>query len=265
MQRRRILQTGLAASVAGTVNVNAALVADSPRYYELRAYELRNDQQPQRLLEFVQQHGLPALKRQGVTTVGCFQGQTGMPRPGLLLVTEYKSLAELQSVQERLRDDKAWMQAVQAFEGAGEPPYVRYDTTLLRAFDQHPQCEIPAPLTDKDGKPVGRVFELRTYESRSTVSLRNKVEMFNQEEIAIFRACGFAPVFFGATVVGGRMPSLTYMVGFDTMEARDKAWAKFVAHPDFNRIKVKPGWTDAEAVSTIHAAFVRPTAFSAIR
>ncbi|NOT59665.1 MAG: NIPSNAP family containing protein, partial [Acidobacteria bacterium] len=103
------------------------------------------------------------------------------------------------------------------------------------------------------------------YESRTTVSLNHKIEMFNQEEIKIFSDCGFTNIFFGETVAGTRMPALTYLVGFDNMEARDKAWAKFVASPDFNRIKVKPGWTDPEAVSNIHGAFLRPLPFSAIR
>ncbi len=34
---------------------------------------------------------------------------------------------------------------------------------------------------------------------------------------------------------------------------------------DWARVKNKPGWTDPEAVSNIHAAFLRPTAYSQIR
>jgi len=30
-------------------------------------------------------------------------------------------------------------------------------------------------------------------------------------------------------------------------------------------VRNKPGWTDPEAVSNIHAAFLRPTAYSQIR
>ena len=273
MHRRHILKTGLGATAAsaitfdtfGTTTMSNVSGAEAPHFYELRNYETRNDWQPARLNEFVQKSLLPALKREGITNVGAFRGQSCLTTPGLLLVTEYKSLAEMQSVQEKLAADKDYAQALQALEGGSELPYVRYETSVLRAFAAFPQMSLPAPLTDKDGKAAPRLFELRTYESRTSVSLKNKIEMFNQEEIKIFTESGFTNIFFGETIIGTRMPALTYLVGFDNMEQRDKAWAKFVASPDFNRIKVKPGWTDPEAVSNIRAAFVRPLPFSAVR
>ena len=274
MHRRRILQTGLASSLLGTLGtlpgtepftMNTLSGAEAPHYYELRNYETRNDLQPARLLEFAQKHLLPALARQGITNVGAFRGQTGWTTPGMLLLIEYKSLAEMQSAHEKLAADKDYAQALFELEGGSQVPYVRYETSVLRAFAGHTQIAVPKPLTDNEGKPALRLFELRTYESRTSVSLKNKIEMFNQEEIKIFSDSGFTNVFFGETIAGTRMPSLTYLVGFDNMEQRDKAWAKFVASPDFNRIKVKPGWTDPEAVSNIHGAFLRPLPFSAIR
>lgn len=264
MHRRHVLKSGIAASIAGATHINAA-TAESAHYYELRAYETRNDLQPNRLQDFIRDHFVPALKRQGAGPTGCFTASTGFPRPGLLLLVDHKSLAAMQAAHEGMITDKEYAQALQELEGAGALPYVRYETILLRAFAGHPQAEVPKPLPEKDGRPQLRVFELRTYESRTTVSLHNKIGMFNQEEIKIFRDNSFAPIFFGETVAGTRMPSLTYMVGFDNMEEREKAWAKFVASPDFNRIRVRPGWTDAEAVSTIHSAFLRPTSFSQIR
>ena len=75
----------------------------------------------------------------------------------------------------------------------------------------------------------------------------------------------FAPVFFGEAVAGARLPHLTYLAGFDNMAAREKAWDTFRTNPDWARVRNKPGWTDPEAVSNIHAAFLRPTAYSQIR
>lgn len=265
MNRRHVLKSGIAASLAGAASINASAAAEGAHYYELRVYETRNDLKPGRIQDFVRDQLMPALKRQGSGPVGCFTAAAGFPRPGLLVVIDYKSLAAMQAAYEGLSNDKDYAKALQEFEGAGELPYLRYETTLLRAFAGHPQLEVPKPLPDREGRPQSRLFELRTYESRTTVSLRNKIEMFNQEEIRIFRDCNFAPIFFGETVAGTRLPSLTYLVGFDNMEEHDKAWAKFIASPDFNRIRVRPGWTDAEAVSNIHAAYLRPTSFSQIR
>lgn len=264
MNRRDVLKTGLAAGVVGAANTptaHGATVAEANHFYELRTYQLRNDIQPTRINEFFQNHFLPMMKRQGVGPVGCFNVISGQISPALIVAIDYKSLAEMQATMDAAKNDKEFVKAWQAFEASNELPYVRYESVLLKAFDSHPKTEVP-PTEEK--RPP-RIFELRTYESRSAFSLRNKIEMFNQEEIKIFRESGFAPVFFGEGVVGTRLPSLTYMIGFDNMAARDKAWGTFVASPDWARVKTKPGWTDAEAVSNIHASFLRPTAYSQIR
>ena len=261
MNRRDVLKTTLAAGIAGAANAPVSAAAESNHFYELRAYQLRNDIQPARINEFFQSHFLPMMKRQGVGPVGCFNVVSGLYSPSLVVVIDYKSMAEAQSAIEAMRSDKEFIKGWQAFEAANELPYVRYESALLKAFDAHQKTEVP-PTDDK--RPA-RVFELRTYESRSAYSLRNKIEMFNQEEIKIFRDCGFAPVFFGESVFGERLPHLTYMVGFDNMAAREKAWDTFRTNPDWARVRNKPGWTDAEAVSNIHAAFLRPTSYSQIR
>jgi hypothetical protein len=260
MNRRDVLKTGLAASVAGAANV-PAVGAESNHFYDLRIYELRNDIQPARIQEFFQNQVLPMMKRNGVGPVGCFNVVSGLRSPSLVVVIDYKSLADMQSAMEAMRGDKEFVKAWQAFDGATEMPYTRYESTLLKAFDSHQKIEIP----QTDDKRPARVFELRTYESRSVVSLHNKINMFNQEEIKIFRDSGFAPVFFGEAIAGARMPHLTYLVGFDDMAAREKAWDAFRVNPDWARVRNKPGWTDPEAVSNIHAAFLRPTAYSQIR
>lgn len=261
MNRRDVLKTGLAAGVVGAANVPASAAAESNHFYELRTYQLRNDIQPTRINEFFQHHFLPMMKRQGVGPVGCFNVISGQYSPALIVMVDYKSLAEMQATLDAMRADKEFGKEWQAFEAGSELPYVRYESVVLKAFDSHPKTEVP-PTEEK--RPP-RLFELRTYESRNAFSLRNKVEMFNQEEIKIFRASGFAPVFFGEGVIGTRLPSLTYMIGFDNMAARDKAWGTFGASPDWARVKTRPGWTDAEAVSNIHASFLRPTSYSQIR
>jgi hypothetical protein len=257
MNRRDILKTGLAAGIAGKMNI----VPEGMHYYELRTYELRNDLHPARIQEFFQKHFMPAMKRQGIGPVGCFNVISGFNTPSLIVVIDYKSLADMQTAMERVNSDKEFMKTWQAFEAGGELPYSRYQSVLLKAFESHPKIEVP-PAEEK--RPP-RVYELRTYESKNAFSLRTKIDMFNQEEIKIFRDCGFAPVFFGEAVCGTRLPHLTYLVGFDSMAAREKAWETFRDNPDWARVRVKPGWSDAEIVTNIHAAFLRPANYSQIR
>ena len=56
--------------------------------------------------------------------------------------------------------------------------------------------------------------------------------MFNGGEIATFRRTGLQPVFFAKTLVGAKLPNLTYLLVFDDLAARNKNWATFVADPE---------------------------------
>lgn len=261
MNRRHFLTGGLAAGAAGLSGLAAPAGEDPPHFYELRTYSLRNDLEPSRIHDFFERHYLPAMKRLGIGPIGCFNVVAGIHTPALLVLIDYKSLAEMQSSLERLSSDEGFTNAWKEFETGPVVPYVRYESILMQAFSAHPRVEVPPT----DANRPGRLFELRTYEAKDAFASLAKIDMFNQEEIKIFRDCGFAPVFFGQGVVGPRLPNLTYVVGFDDMEAREKAWSTFRVNPDWARIRVKPGWTDAEAVSNIHTSFLRPTAYSEIR
>jgi hypothetical protein len=89
--------------------------------------------------------------------------------------------------------------------------------------------------------------------------------MFEEGEIALFRKLEMRPVFFGETIVGRDMPNLTYMLAFDDLAAREKAWNTFASHPEWNKMKSQPGLSDGEIVSNISNWIVRPLAFSQIK
>lgn len=241
--------------------------AEGRQYYELRTYALRNDLDVGRARVFFAEQFVPALRRAGTGPVGVFTPDTGLPTPSFVLVVPYASLADVGTVAERLAADATYQAAADTWargpsDHGRELPYVRYDVALYRAFAGHPQLEVPAARPA--GQPA-RVYELRTYEAPDAAGLRAKMAMFNEEEIRIFRSCGFTPIFFGEAVAAPRLPHLTYAVAFDSMEARAAAWACFGANPDWQRIRVRPGWTDAETVSVIRSAFLRPTDFSDVR
>jgi hypothetical protein len=90
--------------------------------------------------------------------------------------------------------------------------------------------------------------------------------MFDDDgEIDIFRRCGMLPVFFGETIAGADMPNLTYMLAFENLAAREKAWRTFGSHPDWQKLRSRPELSDALLVSNISNAILRPLAFSSIR
>ena len=73
------------------------------------------------------------------------------------------------------------------------------------------------------------------------------------------------PVFFGETIIGDRMPNLVYMLSFENLAAREKLWQAFGADPEWQKLRSQPGNADAEIVSNIGNAILRPLPFSDIR
>ena len=113
-------------------------------------------------------------------------------------------------------------------------------------------------------KKEKRIVQLRTYESPSQVAHARKVQMFNEAEIEIFTRTGLTPVFFGDTLIGTRMPSLTCMLTIaDTAELTAK-WAAFSADPAWKELSHWPGNTDAEIVSNISNLYLSPLSCSQI-
>jgi hypothetical protein len=126
----------------------------------------------------------------------------------------------------------------------------------MLAFEAIPRLERPT-------KAESRIFQLRIYESHNSLAGKKKVEMFNTGgEIAVFRKTGMNPVFFGESLIGPKLPNLTYMLGFDDMEAKEKAWSTFRVDPDWLKLKANAYYKDT--VSNITNIMLRPASCSQI-
>ncbi len=262
MDRRELIKAGLLSSAAMTTGFRTpAGAAGDRRHFELRNYELRSDVNAAGLRNYYRDAVLPALARAGAGPIGLFTPETGFPSQSLLALIEYPSFGAVQSVAEKLEADIPFSAAQKTFETGADLPYVRYDARLMRAFAGHPAVEVPpGPAT----RPA-RVFELRTYEARSATALERKIAMFNDAEISLFRSIGMTPVFFGENLFGTRLPSLTYMLTFEDMTARYKAWSTFSAHPDWQRLSRDEKYAINGAVTVIDVAYLRPLPFSPVR
>ena len=116
---------------------------------------------------------------------------------------------------------------------------------------------------------AGTVESASVVEDRETGRSRGFgfVEMATKEEgeAAIFRRLGMLPVFFGRGMIGANLPSLTYMLAFDDLAARERLWRNFGSDPEWQKLRSTPGLTDPEIVSNISNAILRPLPFSPIR
>jgi hypothetical protein len=228
---------------------------------ELRYFRLRNGRQVQRTTGYLQ-HGLvPACERAGIRPAGCFNAVIAPDSPFILTLASYPSLAAFDTAREKLAADKEFQAASDEFNSMTELSYMRMESSLLWGFPSYPTVT-PPPAGEKG---ASRIFELRTYESPSDKAQARKIKMFGDGEIDIFHRSGMQTVFFGQTIVGARMPNLTYMLAFPDLAAREKAWAAFSADPDWQKLRATPGLSDADIVNNITNAILKPLPFSPIR
>jgi hypothetical protein len=125
------------------------------------------------------------------------------------------------------------------------------------AFEGWPRLTPPASR----GK---RVFQLRTYESPTNQDHVRKVEMFNNGEFEIFQKAGFGLVFFGDSLIGPRLPNLTYMLTFGDIGEMNDKWAAFSSDPNWKKLSSSPRYAFESIVSNITNLILTPTAFSQI-
>ena len=260
VDRREFLAAGAVAAVSQLPQLNTLRQSAPRQYFELRRYHLLPGTKQRAFIDFVGNTAVPAMNRAGVGRVGAFTVVYGENEPSLLLVLAHQTLDTVVSLRERLASDAVYIREGAAILDAliSEPAFVRVESTLLRAFDAIPTLEPSAGAVTG----TSRIFELRTYESHSDRAALNKLKMFNAGEIPIFRRTGLTPVFFGETVVGQKMPSLTYMLTFSDMSARDTAWARFGQDPEWKTLSADPQYRDN--VSAISDIILQPTAHSQI-
>jgi hypothetical protein len=255
-------------SAVAAAGVSAALAASdaqaigqtgtpSKEYYQLRTYTLRNGPQLALTQGYLQRALIPALNRLGVESVGAFKLDIGPETPTYYVLIPSTSVDLLIDLDARLGSDPEYVKAAGGFRDApaSAPAFIRSERTLLSAFTGWPKLTAPKPV---NGVLPKRIFQLRTYESPSQVAHTAKMRMFNQAEIALFQRAGLNPVFFADTIIGTRMPCLTYMLTFANLAELQAHWAAFSTNPEWHELSHKPGNTDAEIVSNITNLYLSP-------
>jgi hypothetical protein len=257
MTRRAFLPAAAAGAGLG------AAASASRATIEIAYYRLRNGagDQRQRLSQFIENSYLAAVRRAGSGPVGVFSNSIGADGPFLMLVTSYPSMAAFEQARDRMAADEKFRKALEALNAQSGRSYERGERMLLRAFEGMPQIEVPPG----DATRPARIFEVRMYESNNLSTLHRKIDMFNGGEIGVFQRLGMQPVFFGEMVVGPKLPNLVYMLSFDDLASREKAWRAFGADAEWKKLRETPGWSDAEIVSNITNFIVAPLGFSQIR
>lgn len=247
----------MSTSAGAGLLASAATNPPGNQYDELQIFHMKTGPQLQRANDFFGKYYVPALVKLGAPPVGFFNPVIGEQSPYLMMLVSHPDHASVETLNQRLDADAEYRRG---FEGylAGEPPYLRRESRLLKAFDSMPVLQVPAAK-------AGRIFEMRTYESNTSLTLKRKIQMFGNGEIGIFKRLGMTPVFFGQTIFGPNIPNLCYMLAFDDLAHREKLWKDFGADEEWNKMKTMPGYSDAEIVSNISNSILKPTPYSQVK
>ena len=260
MHRRTFLRLGGTAGLVSAAGLAAASTeAGSGRQYmELQKYSLDTEAQRQALDTFLKDVALPALNRLGIRPVGVFCDAKDFSPVYVLL--PHRTAESALTLTQRLLADAEFAAKGAAFIDAPKEalPYREVESWLTRAFKGMPRVDTPVTAP-------GRIFQLRIYESPSLKTGQKKIEMFNDAgEIDIFRRVGLNPVFFGETLVGGKMPNLTYMLMFESEGAMKAGWKKFGGDPDWQRLRGMDEYADRNILSGITNLLLKPAEYSQI-
>jgi hypothetical protein len=179
-------------------------------YYELRKYHLQSGPQMQLTENYLGQALIPALNRMGMSPIGAFKLDIGPETPTYYVLIPSPSVEALVTADLKLAADEHFLKAAEAFWNAPdkEPAFVRAESSLLIAFEGWPKLAPP----QFEAPHSKRIFQLRIYESPSNQDHVRKVEMFHHGEFEIFQRAGIRQVFYGDTLIGPRLPNLTYML-----------------------------------------------------
>ena len=226
--------------------------------YELRHYDVQSD----RSLRFVNQrfddHILPLWGRIGIEPVGFWTVFIGAHSPRLTYALAWDDLAQRQERWHEFESDPEW-QRVKAETDA------RHGGNPVRGITNSILQPVPfLSLPRRDNQPArlaGGVFELRSYAFTDSARMRQTVQWFETQAGPLLDKHRMHVMGIWTPIIGVS-PRLTYMLVFENLADRERAWAAY--HTD-------PAWPSVEdglypegqpLIAGIESCLMRGTEFS---
>ena len=236
-------------------------LAQERSFIQLKIYTIENEEQVQRLDQYLENAYIPAMHRAGIQHVGVFKPIEKDPfhNKHIFVLIPFKDLLQFEKIDRTLNDDKKYLSAGSEYINAlhDDPPYVRIKSILLRTFEDMPNYGVPEHNTPSSE----RIYELRSYQGSTEKKYEKKLEMFNQGgEADIFVDLGFQPIFFGEVIIGPDLPNLMYLTTFSDEESQSEHWDAFRESPEWEALKLDPQYNNT--VSHIDKYLLYPAEYS---
>lgn len=232
----------LLAMVFSLTNCFANNTPQSARdFYLIRFYHCSNKDQISQLDTYFKDVYIPFLHKMGISKVGVFEplsNDTAQDKK-LMLWIPFNSLNEIDQLDDAIANLDPYgndpLIRIQAEDSISL--YSRYETIITKAFKFQMQYNKTSDLV----KSPDRIYEYRSYESRTDQMHLNKVHMFNEgQEIDLFKKLNFNAVFYSRAIAGSRMPNLIYMTSFNNLEDRNAHWKTFGEDPTWKYLVSHP-------------------------
>lgn len=253
--------------IAGLIVISSSVTGKDHKkdFYQIKIYNLKNNEQVTAVDQFLKTAYLPALHRAGINKIGVFKpiaNDTAQTKK-IYVFIPFTSLKQWQKLPDVLDKDISYQSASMEYRDAAadKKPFERIESILLEAFPMHTHFEssgLKNPLAE-------RIYELRSYESPTEHLHKTKVKMFNEGgEIALFKRLDFNAIFYARVLSGSKMPNLMYLTTFENMAEHDAHWKAFGSSPEWKALTAMPEYENKVSVSHIDAILMHPTDYSDI-
>ena len=195
--------------------------------YELRHYDTRGSRGLDLVTGRFADHILRIWARIGIEPVGFWSILVGTPSPRLTYLLAWEDMAQRQELWDAFESDEEWCLVRRETNAAwGRSPIHTFSSTILK-----PTAYSRAPRFDNQPRRLsGGIFELRTYCFDDMAKLTQTVDWFGTEAAPAFETHGLYAMGFWTTYIG-ISPRLTYMLIFENLAHRERAWAAFYTDP----------------------------------
>jgi len=259
MERRSFM--GLLGGLGPALTGEAA-TSDRKRtsFYVVWDFDLKNGTQPARAHDYLSNGFIPSVRQLSPGPVIALEAVVAAHMPRVTLIMGFNSLEEIGTVHSKVGSIPEYRKHFEAWEEGSESAVENQTNLLLEAADYSPEIE-----PSKSERKTARIFELRVYHSPTYRQLGALHERFAGPEIRIFHRHGIHPLFYTSTLFGASIPNLTYLIPFESLADREKAWAAFGADPEWTKVRADSIARSGQVSSVMQISLYKAAPYSPIQ
>ena len=226
-RRSALSWLGVSAAGAGALNVFPAFAKTRPasgtRLISLESFCVTDPGQVTHLRSYIADALLPCMDQLCNSPRMCFEAVVAPHTPQTLLLAVYSSFNEMLEVRNRIASDPRVRRAWSGIESAQVLGDVRSNVLVVS------EESVRFPAESAIGK--SGLFEVRTWHAPAWR------EGPPPEVSSTLNKVGIHPIVAGATAAGDHLPRFAYVVPFDSLAARQQAWASLDADAQWREMQ----------------------------